>query len=92
MFYATAGHSDGGEFYGACLVEASGLGHAQMRAVVLGVMSTRIIPLPRLTDQIPSTYFERFLYTHDLSEIDVILGGDGTGMVPADQRDIDEPS
>lgn len=90
MFYATAGHDDGGDFYGACLVDATGIGHAQMRAVVLGVMSTKIIPLPRLTDQIPHTYFERYLSAQDLAQIDIILGGDGTGTVPADEREVRE--
>jgi hypothetical protein len=88
FWYATSGHSDGGPFDGACFVEAQSANLAKMRAIfVCGVMPTQIQPLPRLRDEIPPEYLERRLSAFDLSEIDVILGGDGTGTIPADQRE-----
>lgn len=42
--------------------------------------------LPRLDDQIPDHFLDRVLNLDELSEIDRILGGDGTFTIPASMR------
>ncbi len=88
IFYATSGHVDGGIFEGACFVRAPSMNVAKLMATNLGVFPTKVISLPLLADQIPDEYIGRRLSSQYLSEIDVMLGGDGTGRVPADMRRI----
>lgn len=52
----------------------------------------RIHRLPRLTDEIPSRYYDRKLTREELMEIDRILGGDGSCTIPAHERNFDGPA
>lgn len=88
IFYITSGHVDGGIFDGACFVDASSVESAKIMAFSLGVMPTKVTELSDLVDQIPQRYIGRRLSSVDLSEIDVMLDGDGTGRVPAEMRRI----
>ncbi len=85
-WYATSCHIDGEGFEGACFVDAPSLSVAQLHAIRLGAIASKIVPLPYLEDQIPQHYLGRFLGAGDLQQIDIILDGDGTGTIPAEAR------
>lgn len=82
------------EVVGACFIEpfAGGAHVAVLTAELRGWVSirqrTRVIPLPGLIDQIPKSFLDRFLTVEDLRRLDRYCGGDGTGTIPASEREV----
>lgn len=77
---------------GACFIEPFVGGEhvasltAEMRGYVSAHEWTRIVALPELSDQIPDEYLDTYLTVGDLRRLDVYMGGDGSGTVPASER------
>jgi hypothetical protein len=81
MMWYYLSFADESGWLGACFVKSLAEFTAIAQAHIMGVNpggEVQVTPLPDLSGQIPSSFFERLLDENDLRELDKVLGGDGS--------------